>query len=36
MNNLNLGATETATSLAQVKLSTELLNQTAVELKNLS
>jgi methyl-accepting chemotaxis protein len=36
MNNLNLGARETATSLAQVKLSTELLNQTAAELKKLS
>ena len=35
MNNVNLGATETATSLAQVKVSTELLNQTAAELKKL-
>ena len=36
MNNVNLGATETATSLDRVKLSTELLNQTAAELKKLS
>ncbi|MEG3861266.1 HAMP domain-containing methyl-accepting chemotaxis protein [Microcoleus sp. herbarium12] len=36
MNNVNLGATEAATSLAQVKLSTELLNETAAELKKLS
>ncbi len=36
INNLNLGAIETATSLAQVKISTEMLNQTAAELKKLS
>ena len=36
MNNVNLGATETAASLDQVKLSTELLNETAAELKKLS
>ncbi len=36
MNNVNLGATEAATSLVQVKFSTELLNETAAELKKLS
>ncbi|MEG4203736.1 methyl-accepting chemotaxis protein [Microcoleus sp. Pol7_A1] len=36
MNNVNLGVTETESSLAQFKLSTQLLNQTAEELKNLS
>ncbi|MEG4075056.1 methyl-accepting chemotaxis protein [Microcoleus sp. Pol14C2] len=36
MNNVNLGATETGSSLAQVKLSTQLLNETAEELKKLS
>ncbi|MEG4322344.1 MULTISPECIES: methyl-accepting chemotaxis protein [unclassified Microcoleus] len=36
MNHVNLGTTETAASLAQVKVCTELLNQTAAELKKLS
>jgi len=36
MNNVNLGSAETATSLSQVKLCTELLNETAAELKKLS
>jgi methyl-accepting chemotaxis protein len=36
MNHLNLGATETATSLDQVKVCTELLNQTAAELNKMS
>ena len=36
MNNVNLGATETATNLDRVKLSTDQLNQTAAELRKLS
>ncbi|WP_293341630.1 methyl-accepting chemotaxis protein [Microcoleus sp. CAWBG58] len=36
MNHVNLGATETASSLAQVKVSTELLNQTAAELNKMA
>lgn len=36
VKNVNLGSAETATSLAQVKLCTELLNETAAELKKLS
>ncbi|MCC3439160.1 MAG: hypothetical protein EAZ39_03300, partial [Oscillatoriales cyanobacterium] len=36
MNHVNLGATETASSLAQVKVCTELLNQTAAELNKMS